>query len=235
MFPVGLLIMLTDLARQFTWTTTIFLGIQSFNLLIIAVNAARFTKAMILALSILLLSFLIEFIGVTTGIPFGAYSYTEVLAPIIAGVPAAIIFAWFSVAVSTYFTTVSLYGKAGVLAASFISSVLILATDILLEPFASFINGFWLWNGGIIPFQNYISWLVFGFLICLLISLFVKPDSIRQLNSSMQKMAYIIVSVNILTFLIVNLFYEYIISSAVAIIIVVVLTLILPGSVKHEA
>ena len=234
MFPIGLIIMLTDFGRQFAWTTTIFLGIQGVILFLIAVKSAGLIKALVSALLILLLSFFIEYVGLKTGFPFGKYTYTDVLSPLVSGIPIAITFAWFSVTVSSYLLTLNLYSKAGIFSASFISSVLVLSVDILLEPFASFINGFWLWDAGTIPFQNYVSWLVLGFLFCLIISIFVNPGLMREMRPGVKNIPYLVFAVNMLTFLVINIINGYIFLSLIAMLIIVMLTLILPGSVKYE-
>jgi putative membrane protein len=234
MFPVGLAIMLTDFGKQFVWTTTIFLGLQSLILFLVLTKASDIFKASVLASLILLLSYLIEYIGVTTGQPFGSYNYTGALPPLISGVPPGITFAWFSVTVSSYMLTAYLYGKAGILSASFISSVLILATDILLEPFASFINDFWQWDMEIIPFQNFVSWLVIGFLFSLMISVFIKPEKLRASAQSFKNIPYIVFAVNTFTFLILNLSHGYFLLSVIASVIILILAIILPGAVKNE-
>src|SRR5690348_9069683 len=64
-------------------------------------HAARF------ALVVLPSAFLIEIIGVTVGVPFGPYHYTDALAPSIIGrVPAPITFAWLMIALGTLATAV---------------------------------------------------------------------------------------------------------------------------------
>jgi uncharacterized membrane protein len=42
--------------------------------------------------------------------------------------------------------------------------------DVALEPMASGLARYWLWEGGIIPLQNYLSWFVFTVAVVLLLS-----------------------------------------------------------------
>jgi len=34
--------------------------------------------------------------------------------------------------------------------------------DIMLEPFASFVNRYWTWSGGVVPLRNYAAWFAIG-------------------------------------------------------------------------
>jgi len=235
MFPVGLVIMLTAFGQQYLWTTSIFLGLQALILLMYFLKFYGPIQALIPSVIILSLSFFIEYIGLNTGYPFGNYIYPGILVPQLFGVPIAIAFAWFSVTVSAYLITIDLYGKAGVFTTALISSALIFSTDILLEPFASFINGFWLWDSGKIPFQNFISWLVLGFLFSLVLSLFIKPEKIIDTKFFIIKIPYIVLIINMFTFLIINIYNNYIFMSVIGITIIAFILLILPLIAKNEA
>ena len=233
MFPVGLVIMLTTFGQQYLWTSSIFLGLQALILLMYVLKLYGTACSLIPSAIILTLSFFIEYAGVNTGYPFGNYIYSDILVPQLFGVPIAIAFAWFSVTVSAYLITIDLYGKAGIFTIALISSALIFSTDILLEPFASFVNGFWLWNSGKIPFQNFISWLVLGFLFSLFLSLFIKPG--KEAEPFSGKIPYIVLTVNMFTFLIINIYNNYIFMSVVGASIIAFILLILPVIAKNEA
>jgi uncharacterized membrane protein len=234
MFPVGLVIMLTDYSQQYLWTTSLFLVLQSLILLILLYKTYGFFPSVITALIIFVLSFSVELLGVKTSYPFGTYIYSDILIPQLFGVPASISFAWFSVAVSSYMIAALLYGNTGIFSISLISSALIFSTDILLEPFASFINGFWIWESGRIPMQNFISWLVIGFIFSFVISLFIKPGILKELNPFNRKIPYIILILNILNFLVLNIINNYIFMSVVGTTTIVFIILILPVFAKNE-
>ncbi len=228
MFPVGLVIMLTPFGTQYLWTTSIFLFLQALILFILLCKTAGFIKSTVVTLTLLLLSFIIEYIAVKTSYPFGNYIYTGVLQPAIEAVPPAIAFAWFSVTVSSYLISVDLFPGTGLFTVSFISSVTIFATDIMLEPFASFINGFWLWNLGVIPLQNFAGWWVIGLLFSLFLSLIIPPPKISLPDSYNRKIPYIIMLVNIFTFTIINVYYGYILISIFGLLIIGLITFVLP-------
>src|SRR6478609_9056708 len=62
-------------------------------------------RGLLVSLGIFALGLAIEYIGVTTGFPFGAYTYTSVLIPELpGGVPLGIGFAWLLIVVSSLFT-----------------------------------------------------------------------------------------------------------------------------------
>ncbi len=104
----------------------------------------------------------VEFLGSTTGIPFGHYDYTPVLQPQIGGVPILIPLAWLMMlpsawAVSQQFFPTSRSGQILVSAAAFT------AWDLFLDPQMVAWN-FWQWEnpGGYfgIPWINFLGWFV---------------------------------------------------------------------------
>ncbi|MFV9506729.1 MAG: carotenoid biosynthesis protein [Oscillochloridaceae bacterium umkhey_bin13] len=133
------------------------------------------------SLWILFLSWLVEHVGATTGFPFGAYTYTEVLQPQIFGVvPLAIPFAWLLIvpaAVGVGELILARNGDQGLddrhvriskvlMAASFA-----LLLDVTIEPFAVNINQYWVWNEAQeagyygIPFSNFVAWFFTSLLL----------------------------------------------------------------------
>lgn len=205
MFPVGFIIMFTGFGRQFLWTTTIFLGLQAVIMYFLIGKISSYASASVSALFIFSLSLFIEWLGVNTGFPFGNYVYTDVLQPKIFGVPLAITFAWFTVTTSSL--VISKYFLNRAVTAAFISSVLILSTDIMLEPFASFVNNYWLWDFSKIPVQNFAAWFVIGFGFSLLINKLIKWKSPVDQNSVF--IPSLIFVINVLNFTVVNILFGY--------------------------
>ncbi len=234
MFPAGLVIMFTEFGRQFLWTTSAFLGLQAFILLIVLFKSAGALKSVFLSLVILSVSYGIELIGLNTGFPFGSYAYTDVLKPVIFGVPLAITFAWLSVALSSYMISVLIFPPGSAAGTCFIASAIILAVDILLEPFASFINGFWIWEAGEIPIQNFISWFAAGFVFCILISVFFPADKVRSLEPGEKRTPFIVIGLNILIFTVLNIYHGYLLISIIALVIILWVIILIPLIVKRE-
>ncbi|HET9493146.1 MAG TPA: carotenoid biosynthesis protein [Chloroflexia bacterium] len=116
----------------------------------------------------------LEYVGVLTGAPFGRYTYTGVLVPEFpGGVPAAIGFAWLLVVVGGLFTARRLIGAVRPLALALAGAMLAVGLDLLLEPVAFHVKGYWLWapdpNGYYgIPWSNFATWLAASFALNLL-------------------------------------------------------------------
>ncbi len=218
MFPVGLFIMFSGFGKQFLWTTTIFLGLEALLMFLVINQNWGLVRAAGSALVIFTVSLLVEWYGVSSGIPFGNYIYTDVLQPKLFGVPIAIAFAWFTVTSASMLAVRSLLYSSSALAISFISASLILATDILLEPFASFVNGFWIWEFNKIPLQNFLSWFGLGFIFSLVLNKLLNPK-----RHTAPVIPVIIIVINILNFSIVNIANGYYMLSAAGLIIFAVI------------
>jgi putative membrane protein len=105
------------------------------------------------------LTFLLEAVGVKTGIIFGSYSYGNVLGPKLLEVPLLIGINWALIILGTTIISSKLT-KNKILLPSF-AGLLALAFDFILEPVATELN-YWSWEEGNIPVQNYIAWFVIG-------------------------------------------------------------------------
>jgi phytoene synthase len=127
---------------------------------LVAVRQATLWKAWALST---LLGYGIELIGTQTGYPFGPYHYTDVLQPQVLGIPIAIAIAWGSL-VGLW----GLLGPQGRLKRALWVAIGAVATDVLLEPYATAIRGYWQWETPAIPLANYLSWGVFAALLSLL-------------------------------------------------------------------
>lgn len=108
-----------------------------------------------------LITFILEIIGVKTGIIFGEYSYGFVLGPKIFGVPFIIGLNWVVVILGAIIIS-KMFFKNFLLSA-IIAGLLAVIFDLALEPVA-FKFGYWFWQWNIIPLQNYIAWFVISFL-----------------------------------------------------------------------
>ncbi|HET9957171.1 MAG TPA: carotenoid biosynthesis protein [Polyangiaceae bacterium] len=156
-----------------------FIALSCVNLLFTAGlllwNARRFTSRGALAFALAAVGgFLIEWLGVSTGWPFGAYTYTDHLGPRWYGVPFVIGLNW---AVLTHATQASLtqaldapsvanqkHGSIGPWLRSALGATLMTAFDGLMEPAAIALR-FWVWNGGHVPTANYAAWWVISFIL----------------------------------------------------------------------
>lgn len=210
MFPVGFIIIFTELGSQYLWTTTIFLGLQALITFIILIKLADLLSVVITTAVILMASWFIEYWGVTTGFPFGDYSYSGILAPRIGGVPLAILFAWYTIVACSLLAARFLLKGNSEISAMAIASVFILAIDILLEPFAAFVNKFWLWSDSAIPMQNFVSWYAIGLIFIFTFSQLIKWHKSAYYGSVLYKIPVLILLINIVNFSVVNIFNSYV-------------------------
>jgi putative membrane protein len=113
--------------------------------------------------------FVIESIGVNTGLIFGEYIYGKTLGYQIFETPLIIGMNWlFLVYVSSSLTERINSGK---FISILLPPVLMVVYDLVLERVAPDL-GMWNWNNEVIPLQNYIAWFVIAFLFVLVFRLF---------------------------------------------------------------
>ncbi|GAB4526637.1 MAG: carotenoid biosynthesis protein [Anaerolineae bacterium] len=104
-----------------------------------------------------------EYLGSTTGFPFGSYDYTDRLQPQIGHVPVLIPLAWFMMLPSAWTVAERLAGRRQILAYIAISAAAMTAWDLFLDP--QMVGwGFWVWENPQgyfgIPWVNYAGWLL---------------------------------------------------------------------------
>ena len=215
MTAVGLVIITNaELREKYVWTTTVFLSIQFMTLLLYMFLNYELKGLSIIIPLMLVSGYLIEYAGVKTGYPFGEYLYTDKLQPQLFNVPVAISLSWVIVVVSSFLIVFSENGK-NLFAKVVYSSLIVLGLDLMLEPFAAFINQFWVWRAGFVPIQNYVSWFVIAIIFSTLLYRLIIKKSIRDDKSSLliDYAPYIILSINVVQFSIINLMNTHYLST----------------------
>jgi bisanhydrobacterioruberin hydratase len=104
--------------------------------------------------------YVIEVVGVQTGLLFGEYTYGTLLGFKLFGVPLTIGITWFLVCLSAWHI-VLFWSEKTIWLKILLAGVLVVMFDLVLEQFAV-AYGFWAWAGGEIPLFNYVCWFVFG-------------------------------------------------------------------------
>jgi uncharacterized membrane protein len=117
------------------------------------------------ALIVLISSLAVETLGTLTGFPFGAYTYTDLFGPSLGVVPLTIPLAWHVVLTNALFLVRSATPHGSRLVEAGLAGLLVTLYDFILEPFATSVKGYWRWQGGEIPPQNYLAWFTVGSLI----------------------------------------------------------------------
>lgn len=108
----------------------------------------------------------LEAFGTLTGVPFGQYYYSDRMGWKIGGVlPFTIPLAWWAIVGSGHFVLRYLFPAWPRLVLSVGVGLWALVHDILLEPFAWKVRGYWSWGTwdaplSAVPMQNYATWFV---------------------------------------------------------------------------
>lgn len=154
----------------------LFLMLTPFNLLLslglyVWANndfSSQFFKLMFVLFAV---GYLVEVIGVNTGVLFGEYTYGKTLGLKLLDTPLIIGVNWILLSLSTF--SVSSYFLKNKLSTILLASVLMVLMDVLIEPIAISLD-FWSWAEGDIPLQNYIMWFIVSLIMGVLIN-FCKP------------------------------------------------------------
>ncbi len=166
LFPFGVLFNVTDLLPAgFAWSASVVILLYGVAVLLSEFRAAPPPRAAAEFAAIALCLFLVEYLGVTTGFPFGSYVYTGALQPLVWGVPVVMAVAWYTTVVCTRRMAGWLLRSAGARpsAVAALAALLTVALDVVLEPMASDTRQYWIWSGGPVPWQNYAAWFLLSF------------------------------------------------------------------------
>lgn len=111
-------------------------------------------------------TYAIEYVGLTTGWPYGEFHYLQDIGPAVAGVPIALPILFVPLVLNAVLLSVLLLrglGRSRLLRVVFALCILILI-DLVLDPAAVAI-GFWEYERGFyygVPLSNYVGWLLSG-------------------------------------------------------------------------
>ncbi|MEZ4937258.1 MAG: carotenoid biosynthesis protein [Crocinitomicaceae bacterium] len=146
----------TDLMASSSWIILIS------SALCFAPEFKTISKNWVPYLSVYLIGFCAEMIGVNTGYLFGEYTYSDSLGIKILETPLIIGILWLSlsIGIQSFFKHFNLSKSANIL----LGSLFMLLFDALLEPVAIAYN-LWSWQEGTPPLFNYICWFVLAFLM----------------------------------------------------------------------
>jgi uncharacterized membrane protein len=131
--------------------------------------------------------FAIEAVGVATGFPFGAYSYSDALGPKLLGVPLVIPLAWTWMAWPSWLVAGLLVGRSTLRVP--VAGLALASWDLFLDP-QMVASGYWAWQDprpalpGVpgIPISNYLGWFVVAVVLMALLA--ASPTIRRDLGSS---------------------------------------------------
>lgn len=146
----------------------LFIKLVPFHLLLMLVllivsGWERSVNLLLFALGIFISGFLIELIGVNTGLIFGSYSYGGTLGVKLWSTPLLIGVNWLILVYCAGVFLKKFKLKSRVLFSA-LGAMILMGMDFFIEPVAIRFD-YWTWSGGNIPFQNYLGWYIFSFLL----------------------------------------------------------------------
>jgi putative membrane protein len=152
--------------------------------------AARYggRKTLLAFVWVAVVSGAIELIGEKTGFPFGNYTYSDRFGPQFpATLPLAIPLAWWNIIISLFAICRASLERVpfGPIIEVFLISLFAVAVDLVLEPVATLVRGYWTWYGdGIyygVPLQNFFGWFGTAFIIGIGLQ-FILPSGRTPMN-----------------------------------------------------
>ena len=156
---IGLVLFLqSDSASDLTWMNLTLCGLLVFIGEIEPKNG-NILKLLLVLFIIFWGGFFIEYIGTSTGLLFGEYSYGKVLGWKWLGVSLIIGVNWYAIVLASV-NFARLFFKNKWLTI-LVGAVLCVVMDLIIEPVA-IKYGFWTWHNGEIPLFNYITWFIFA-------------------------------------------------------------------------
>lgn len=229
-YPSSLFLLVTDQVPPGTeWMATLMLVIQGTVATAWAIANYGALRGFLAALAVLALAFIVEAIGASTGFPFGHYSYTDVLYPKLFIVPVGIMFAWLMMILASFFTARLLLNHlrpgASEGAVIFLSAALAVLSDLLMEPVAVHVQGYWTWYGGVegyygVPLSNFIAWLATSLLLVLVLSKIMNKGKLMG-RAERQQYNFIplaLYMMNLIMFALVNLTHAYYLAGCIGVI-----------------
>lgn len=163
----------------------ILFGTLVMRLPLIAGLGALITRRSALGLMALgLYAYLIEFIGLKTGLPYGEFEYLVELGPMVDGVPVGLPVFFIPLVINSYLLVILFDVKP--FWKRFLSTLgVIIMVDLVLDP-AAVALGIWSYAGGFfysVPTSNFLGWLLSGsFAVLILEYIFDASDLGERLN-----------------------------------------------------
>ncbi len=141
-----------------------------------------------------LLGYLIEVVGIKTGIIFGKYSYGNTFGLKILDVPLVIGLNWLMLIYCVGIICNQL--NINIIYKSILGAVMLIILDYFIEPVATKLD-FWSWSNSEVPLQNYIAWFIASFFLLLFFHnlRFNKTNKLAQALFIVQLVFFTVLSV----------------------------------------
>ncbi len=203
-------------------------------------------RGLLAAGMVLLLSFVIETVGVLTGFPFGQYYYTDILAPKLFIVPVGIMFAWLMMTLSSFFMARFIVSRLfprlnGARLIVVLSATLAMISDTQMEPVAFHVKDYWRWETSGqyygVPISNFVAWLIISLLLLTVLSRIAGDDQTWRLNNYKPRFNFVPITLylmNLILFAAVNFSHAFYAAGLIGLIVtVLILYLALGGPINR--
>lgn len=207
-YPWSLPMLMFDLVPRWgTWIGGFLVMVQG-SVVALWLHERFGRRGVLAAVAVAILSFAVEYVGVTTGVPFGRYTYTNMLGIKLGAVPLPIPFAWLlavpgAIAVAHL---LRMHGWWRVPA----TALLVVIFDLAIEPFAAHVAGYWRWlDDGFfysIPFANFVAWGATGFVLA---AITLALCTRWQPQRATVELPAVLFLLNLIQFLLVDMAYGY--------------------------
>lgn len=184
------------------------------------------SRARIGVAALILFTYLIELVGVSSGFPYGSFEYGISLGPMVADIPVGLPIFYLPLVLNAYLLVVLLVPEMTERRSPRILAVLLvlLLMDAVLDPAAVALN-FWSYSeGGFhgVPLSNFAGWILSGTASIFLMDLAFNREQLRDRLESCEFMLDDLVS---FTFLwgVVNLFYQNLVPFGLALLFLALL------------
>lgn len=167
---IGMIFINTDTFADLTFYNLLL----SLFLILLCHEAPSNSSLIALLISVFILGFGVEVLGIKTGFPFGDYTYGYSLGPRLFKVPLVIGVNWFLMVMGSGFLAMKLV-KNSILRV-ILASIIMVGVDMLIENIAPKLN-YWYWDKEIVPLANYIAWFAVSVIMQILFLTFVKQHS----------------------------------------------------------
>ncbi len=203
-YPLAVIGIAFDVKPPFSlaWAGSALLFLEGMLLILAAMLLFGWLRGLFAGLLVIVLSYLVETIGVNSGFPFGIYRYTQVLLPHLpGGVPLAVMFAWTLIVFGSYAwvsDTAQKPTESGIkrhlrLGPLLLGGLLAMLLDLEIEPVATYLEHYWQWfapghiNYYGVPLANFAAWFVIACLLLLMVNMILADAHSMRLRASKQE------------------------------------------------
>ena len=200
LFPFGIIFSLRGLiASEYGWIFTAYCILLASISFLHLISITDKIPSNFFTLAVFILSVVAETYNIRSGTPFGERLFYDSMRPFLFDTaPLFMPFFWITVSINSFLICRFIYLKPkNNYIVPMCSALIIVSYDILLEPFGSFINKYWIWNNNFVPLINFVSWFLVGFMFTYMLQRTLKfiPTNIENRRMTVPIIIFTILAV----------------------------------------